>query len=531
MANKNFQNYAVAGNNVALTYDNVNDTVTIDVNVDKTDVGLGNVDNTSDINKPISTLVQNALNLKEGTITAGTTAQYYRGDKTFQTLDKTAVGLSNVDNTTDLLKPISTATQTALNGKQGLATNLTSISALTFASTSFVKMTAAGTFALDTATYLTAESDTLASVTGRGNSTTTAVTMAKLTLTGAVSGVGNASSYTVTAASGSAISKQITSTLVASANGDALVGLDINPTFTNGAFTVNNYGLRVTGNIVPSADNLYNLGISPLRFASVVGFQSIFTYYYAPSSQASFFGSSANTSINFPINNTVYARFHATTGNLTLQNGGTFTDSGFRLDVNGTARIQNQLTTTGSITAASAIARGVYMNQTLVASANGDTLVGLDINPTFTVGSFTGLTQLAVRVKGQILINNSTGSISAFYFPEYTDVYGSEYSFNTHGAFNISFKAQDTGNIIFRTGATNKIQLFNGGNVVIQNGGTFTDAGFRLDVNGTARVQNVLTLGSLSADPTGANGMIYYNTTTNRFKVYQNGAWATVTAI
>jgi hypothetical protein len=118
MANKNFQNYAVAGNNVALTYDNINDTVTIDVNVDKTDVGLGNVDNTSDINKPISTLVQNALNLKEGTITAGTTAQYYRGDKTFQTLDKTAVGLSNVDNTTDLLKPISTATQTALNGKQ-----------------------------------------------------------------------------------------------------------------------------------------------------------------------------------------------------------------------------------------------------------------------------------------------------------------------------------------------------------------------------------------------------------------------------
>lgn len=53
----------------------------------------------------------------EPTITAGTTAQYYRGDKTFQTLDKTAVGLSNVDNTSDLNKPISTATQTALNEK------------------------------------------------------------------------------------------------------------------------------------------------------------------------------------------------------------------------------------------------------------------------------------------------------------------------------------------------------------------------------------------------------------------------------
>jgi hypothetical protein len=34
----------------------------------------------------------------EPTITAGTTSQYYRGDKTFQTLDKTVVGLSNVPN-------------------------------------------------------------------------------------------------------------------------------------------------------------------------------------------------------------------------------------------------------------------------------------------------------------------------------------------------------------------------------------------------------------------------------------------------
>ena len=54
----------------------------------------------------------------EPTITAGTTGQYYRGDKTFQTLDKTAVGLGNVDNTSDANKPISTATQTALNAKQ-----------------------------------------------------------------------------------------------------------------------------------------------------------------------------------------------------------------------------------------------------------------------------------------------------------------------------------------------------------------------------------------------------------------------------
>lgn len=66
--------------------------------VTKAQVGLSNVDNTSDANKPISTATQTALNGKENTITAGTTAQYYRGDKTFQTLDKTAVGLGNVAN-------------------------------------------------------------------------------------------------------------------------------------------------------------------------------------------------------------------------------------------------------------------------------------------------------------------------------------------------------------------------------------------------------------------------------------------------
>lgn len=87
------------------------------IDINKSDVGLGNVDNTSDADKPVSNDQQTALDGKEDSITAGTTAQYFRGDKTFQTLDKTAVGLGNVDNTSDLNKPISTATQTALNTK------------------------------------------------------------------------------------------------------------------------------------------------------------------------------------------------------------------------------------------------------------------------------------------------------------------------------------------------------------------------------------------------------------------------------
>ena len=57
----------------------------------KSSVGLGNVDNTSDANKPVSTAQQTAINAREPSITAGTTAQYWRGDKSWQALfDTTA---------------------------------------------------------------------------------------------------------------------------------------------------------------------------------------------------------------------------------------------------------------------------------------------------------------------------------------------------------------------------------------------------------------------------------------------------------
>lgn len=141
-------------------------------------VGLGNVDNTSDVNKPVSTATQTALNAKEPTIASGTTAQFLRGDKTWvdfsttvrssvltglnmvsaatisatdtvlaalgqlqkqisnnlgtlqshignganpHAVTKAQVGLGSVDNTSDANKPVSTATQTALNAKANQA--------------------------------------------------------------------------------------------------------------------------------------------------------------------------------------------------------------------------------------------------------------------------------------------------------------------------------------------------------------------------------------------------------------------------
>ena len=156
--------------------------------IDKTMVGLTNVDNSSDANKPVSTATQTALDLKESTVnksTDGTLAtnsdDLFPTEKAVKTyvdsiaasggtdasatamgkillagdlggtataptvpglalkapladptftgtvsgIDKTMVGLTNVDNSSDANKPVSTATQTALDLKESAANKST----------------------------------------------------------------------------------------------------------------------------------------------------------------------------------------------------------------------------------------------------------------------------------------------------------------------------------------------------------------------------------------------------------------------
>lgn len=60
----------------------------------------------------------NTVTTKEPAITgSGNAAQFWNGNKAFATVTKSDVGLSNVDNTSDVNKPISSSTQTALNAK------------------------------------------------------------------------------------------------------------------------------------------------------------------------------------------------------------------------------------------------------------------------------------------------------------------------------------------------------------------------------------------------------------------------------
>jgi hypothetical protein len=86
----------------------------------KSMVNLANVDNTSDADKPISNLAQNALDLK-----APKASPTFTGTTTFTGtvfgISKNMVDLSNVDNTSDANKPVSQATINALTAKESIA--------------------------------------------------------------------------------------------------------------------------------------------------------------------------------------------------------------------------------------------------------------------------------------------------------------------------------------------------------------------------------------------------------------------------
>ncbi len=80
-------------------------------------LGLGNVDNTADADKPVSTAQQTAIDSVQTNLTT------HENDTTNpHSVTKAQVGLSNVDNTADTDKPVSTAQQTALDGKTDKST-------------------------------------------------------------------------------------------------------------------------------------------------------------------------------------------------------------------------------------------------------------------------------------------------------------------------------------------------------------------------------------------------------------------------
>jgi hypothetical protein len=167
-----------------------------------------------------------------------------------------------------------------------------------------------------------------------------------------------------------------------------------------------------------------------------------------------------------------------TTGNVAI---GTTTDAGFRLDVNGTARVQGN----------AQFGTGFYWDNT-----NGRLGIGTS-TPAFPLD-----VQGIARVNSLRFQFSTYAQIAVAYapYPILKTYFDYEYEF--------SFRNISTGGgtpfIIHNT--TNNIGI-----------NTTTDAGFRLDVNGTARVKGAGTTSATTAFT------VQDSAGTNRFEVFDNG--------
>jgi hypothetical protein len=223
----------------------------------------------------------------------------------------------------------------------------------------------------------------------------------------------------------------------------------------------------------------------------------------------------------------------------------------------------NMLLMQGSITAGSALGRGIGLDTTLVAAANNDVLVGLDVKPTYTNGAFTGLTNVDLRTSGANVtigssygygalygyandgivqiktaatyktqmwfrpsgnannynssywsrIENDSGTMNIF-----GSNYGALYIASSAGGGNgagISFSGAtgigtnalsilgptNSGRIALTTYGSSPITI-NGGNLLVN---TTTDAGYKADINGTGRFTGNLTIGTMLIGDIGGN--------------------------
>lgn len=87
---------------VVTTVNNVPPANTGNITITKADIGLGNVDNTSDLNKPVSTATQTALDLKEDKLI---TINEYVSNRNLQLTDKDTLVAMNSSSALQVIIP------------------------------------------------------------------------------------------------------------------------------------------------------------------------------------------------------------------------------------------------------------------------------------------------------------------------------------------------------------------------------------------------------------------------------------------
>jgi len=174
------------------------------------------------------------------------------------------------------------------------------------------------------------------------------------------------------------------------------------------------------------------------------------------------------------------------------------TSPGYKLDVNGTARINNAFTVKFPDNNLTAHTTFYPLNGTLGVGITYEGVTAMGTNAQLVLSGNNGN---GVNLKDNLNLLAQSGRLYAF-----GTSFCAGYTVNSEDNLYFNYYGYNGGttqfrNAIFSNGkGTDILKLFGStGNLMLQNGGTFTDAGYRLDVNGTARVNgNTQITGSLT---------------------------------
>jgi hypothetical protein len=252
---------------------------------------------------------------------------------------------------------------------------------------------------------------------------------------------------------------------------------------TNAPATTLQVGGTITSQaIIPSVHTGFNIGSNSAAYGR------IFSTRFAGTSVSDVTLSSTGTTtnINFQLNDgsgNVVGKFFNTTGNFTLQNGGTFTDAGYRLDVQGNARV---------------------------------------------TGTLLAQTYRAVGTSEGLRISNDNGYLGIFNSADTT-----RHAFIQATSTQLNITAErPTSAIVFNSGGvTERMRLASNGNLLV---GTATDvASSKLTIESTTQgfLPPRMTTTQKNAIASPVAGLVVYDTTLNKLCVRTASAWQTITSV
>ncbi len=154
--------------------------------------------------------------------------------------------------------------------------------------------------------------------------------------------------------------------------------------------------------------------------------------------------------------------------------------------------------------------------------------MGLDINPTFTEGAFTGVSKIGLRVTlgtGKLTVTEPLPGQIAFHNSNAPTIQNC--FFRSSGTDVIINSPSVSGNILFQAGtSTNSGKWYANGNLIV--GSTAADAGYKLDVKGSGYFLSKVTYDATNT-ATGTTGNQTINKPSGTVNIASGGSTITVT--